>query len=289
MTIVQAALTGALIGGLYALMATGLSVTWGVLRVINLAHFAMILLAAYLTYALATATGMNPILTIVITAPVLFVVGATVQWAYDRLRIVEFNSLLVSFALLIIAIQAVGLVWSADFRRMTAAVNPYATSSVRLGPLVFPVTTLLAFALALVLMVGLELTLRRTFVGRAMRAIAADRAVAAAFGVNHRRLAVLLGGISGVSAAAAGMIFALTNALTPTTAYEWFGIIFAVVIVGGIGQVLGTFIAGVLVGVVSAIVSTAWSPATAPIVLFSAIVLVLVVRPRGLFASGATR
>jgi branched-chain amino acid transport system permease protein len=155
--------------------------------------------------------------------------------------------------------------------------------------LVFPVTTLLAFALALVLMVGLELTLRRTFVGRAMRAIAADRPVAAAFGVNHRRLAVLLGGISGVSAAAAGMIFALTNALTPTTAYEWFGIIFAVVIVGGIGQVLGTFIAGVLVGVVSAIVSTAWSPATAPIVLFSAIVLVLVVRPRGLFATGATR
>lgn len=289
MTIVQAALTGALIGGLYALMATGLSVTWGVLRVINLAHFALILLGAYLTYALATSTGMNPILTVVVTAPLLFVLGAALQWAYDRLRIVEFNSLLVSFAVLIIAIQVVGLVWSADFRRMTAAVNPYATRSITVGDLVVPVTTLLAFVLALILVVGLHLMLARTFTGRAMRAIAQDRAVAAAFGVNHRRLAVVLGGIAGVSAAAAGMIFALTNALTPTTAYEWFGTVFAVVIVGGIGQVVGTFVAGVLVGMVSAIVSVTWSPTTAPIVLFSAIVLVLVLRPRGLFATGATR
>ena len=106
MTIAQAALTGALIGGLYALMATGLSVTWGVLRVINLAHFAMILLGAYLTYELATATGLDPILTVLITGPALFVVGAAVQWAYDRLHVAEFTSLLVSFGLLIIAIHA---------------------------------------------------------------------------------------------------------------------------------------------------------------------------------------
>jgi branched-chain amino acid transport system permease protein len=289
MTLIQSALTGALIGGLYALMATGLSVTWGVLRVINLAHFAMILLGAYLTFQIATSTHLDPILTIVITAPALFVLGALVQWAYDRLRIVEFNSLLVSFGLLIIAIQVVGIVWSADFRRMAASVNPYATRSLTVGRFVFPVTTLLAFAMAVVLVGGLHLTLRRTFAGRAMRAIAQDREVAAAFGVDHRRLSLLLGGVAGASAAAAGMIFALTNALQPTAAYEWFGTVFAVVIVGGIGQVLGTFVAGVLVGVVSAVVSTAWSPATAPIVLFSAIVLTLVLRPRGIFATEASR
>jgi len=283
MTIAQAALTGALIGGLYALMATGLSVTWGVLRVINLAHFAMILLGAYLTYQLATSTGLDPILTVLITGPVLFVVGAAVQWAYDRLHVAEFTSLLVSFGLLIIAIQAVTLVWSADFLRMPGDVNPYATESWTVGRFVFPVTTVLAFGLALVLVAALHLVLRRTFAGRGMRAIAQDRAIAAAFGVDHQRLSLVLGGVAGASAAAAGMVFALTNALSPTAAYEWFGIVFAVVILGGIGQVVGTFAAGVAVGVVSAVVSAAWSPATAPIVLFSAIVLTLVLRPQGLF------
>ena len=283
MTIAQAALTGALIGGLYALMATGLSVTWGVLRVINLAHFAMILLGAYLTYQLATSTGLDPILTVLITGPVLFVVGAAVQWAYDRLHVAEFTSLLVSFGLLIIAIQAVTLIWSADFLRMPGDVNPYATESWTVGRFVFPVTTVLAFGLALVLVAVLHLVLRRTFAGRGMRAIAQDRAVAAAFGVDHQRLSLVLGGVAGASAAAAGMVFALTNALSPTAAYEWFGIVFAVVILGGIGQVVGTFAAGVAVGVVSAVVSAAWSPATAPIVLFSAIVLALVLRPQGLF------
>ena len=283
MTIAQAALTGALIGGLYALMATGLSVTWGVLRVINLAHFAMILLGAYLTYQLATSTGLDPILTVLITGPVLFVVGAAVQWAYDRLHVAEFTSLLVSFGLLIIAIQAVTLIWSADFLRMPGDVNPYATESWTVGRFVFPVTTVLAFGLALVLVAALHLVLRRTFAGRGMRAIAQDRAIAAAFGVDHQRLSLVLGGVAGASAAAAGMVFALTNALSPTAAYEWFGIVFAVVILGGIGQVVGTFAAGVAVGVVSAVVSAAWSPATAPIVLFSAIVLTLVLRPQGLF------
>ena len=283
MTIAQAALTGALIGGLYALMATGLSVTWGVLRVINLAHFAMILLGAYLTYQLATSTGLDPILTVLITGPVLFVVGAAVQWAYDRLHVAEFTSLLVSFGLLIIAIQAVTLIWSADFLRMPGDVNPYATESWTVGRFVFPVTTVLAFGLALVLVAALHLVLRRTFAGRGMRAIAQDRAVAAAFGVDHQRLSLVLGGVAGASAAAAGMVFALTNALSPTAAYEWFGIVFAVVILGGIGQVVGTFAAGVALGVVSAVVSAAWSPATAPIVLFSAIVLALVLRPQGLF------
>ncbi len=283
MTIAQAALTGALIGGLYALMATGLSVTWGVLRVINLAHFAMILLGAYLTYQLATSTGLDPILTVLITGPVLFMVGAAVQWAYDRLHVAEFTSLLVSFGLLIIAIQAVTLIWSADFLRMPGDINPYATESWTVGRFVFPVTTVLAFGLALVLVAALHLVLRRTFAGRGMRAIAQDRAVAAAFGVDHQRLSLVLGGVAGASAAAAGMVFALTNALSPTAAYEWFGIVFAVVILGGIGQVVGTFAAGVAVGVVSAVVSAAWSPATAPIVLFSAIVLALVLRPQVLF------
>lgn len=288
MIIVQAALTGALIGGLYALMAAGLSVTWGVLRIINLAYFGMILLGAYLTFQISSSWGVDPILTLVVTVPVMFVLGALLQWAFDRLGIAEFNSLLLSFGLLIIISQVVSNVWSADFQRMTAAVNPYATRSFSLGRFVFPITTLLAFFLAVALIGGAHLALRRTFAGRAMRAFVQDRAVAAAFGIDHRRLGIFLAGIAGANAALAGTLFALGNALTPSTAFEWFGIVFAVVILGGIGHLVGTLAAGVLVGTLSGLVSVVLSPAAAPFVLFSMVVLALLLRPHGLFARGGT-
>ena len=284
MIAVQAALTGALIGGLYALMAAGLSITWGVLRVINLAHFGLILVGAYLTYQMATAWGIDPILTVAVTAPLLFIVGACLQWAYERLNIVEFNSLLVSFGLLMIAIQVTTNTWTADFRRLSAAENPYATGSLQLGRLILPTTTLLAFAFAVTFIGGGHLVLRNTFLGRGMRAVSQDAMVAAAFGIDHRRLGLLVGGVSGASAAVAGMIFTLANSLTPATAYEWFGIVFAVVILGGIGNLLGTLIAGIGVGVLSSLVSVIWSPATEPFFLFLAIILALLLRPQGLFA-----
>jgi len=283
MTIVQAALSGVLLGGLYALMAAGVSVTWGVLRIINLAHFGMILLGSYLTFELASAWEVNPLLTLAVSVPAMFLLGGAGQWAFDYLRISELNSLLVTFGLLIIIVQSVSNIWSADFQRMTAAVNPYATQAVRLGRLAFPVPTLLAFAVALVVIVGAHLVLRRTFLGRAMRAYAEDRPVAAAFGIDHRRIGVLLAAVSGATAAIAGMLFSLGNALTPATAFEWFGTVFAVVILGGIGQLVGTLAAGVLVGLLSSVVSVVLSPAAAPFVLFSAIVLALLLRPQGLF------
>jgi branched-chain amino acid transport system permease protein len=284
MTIVQAALSGVLLGGLYALMAAGVSVTWGVLRIINLAHFGMILLGSYLTFELASAWEVNPLLTLAVSVPAMFVLGGAAQWAFDYLRISELNSLLVTFGLLIIIVQSVSNIWSADFQRMTADVNPYATEAVRLGRLAFPVPTLLAFAVALVVILGAHLVLRRTFLGRAMRAYAEDRPVAAAFGIDHRRIGALLAAVSGGTAAIAGMLFSLGNALTPATAFEWFGTVFAVVILGGIGQLVGTLAAGVLVGLLSSVVSVVLSPATTPFVLFSAIILALLLRPQGLFA-----
>jgi branched-chain amino acid transport system permease protein len=288
MTVLQAALTGALLGGLYALMAAGLSVTWGVLRVISLTHFGFILLGAYLTFQLTSTWGMDPLLTVGLTAPALFVGAAGLQWAFDRLDISEFGSLLVSFGLLIITIQATSIIWTADFQQMTAARNPYATRSVEVGRLVVPVATLLAFGLALAVIVGAHWVLRRTNAGRATRAFAQDRTVAAAFGIDGRAVGVVVAGVAGASAAVAGMLFALENALIPATAYEWFGVVFAVFILGGVGDLLGTLAAGVAVGMVSSVVSVLLSPAAAPFVLFSMIVAALLVRPRGLFGAAVT-
>ena len=289
MTTAQAALSGVLVGGLYAMMAIGVSVTWGMLKVINLAHFGLILIGAYLTYQTATSWGLDPLLTIVVTAPVLFVAGALLQWAYDRLAIGELNSLLVSFGLLVIVIQAASIIWTEDFRRMSADDNPYATESVSIGEFIFPTPTLVAFAVAVVLAAVMQLTLRRTFLGRALRAFAEDRTVAAAFGIDHRRLGVLLAGVAGASAAVAGLLWSLSNAITPSTPYEWFGIVFAVVILGGVGNVAGTLIAGVLVEMLSSVASIVWSPAAAPLAVFSAIVVALLLRPHGLLPAGGAR
>jgi branched-chain amino acid transport system permease protein len=289
MTTAQAALSGVLVGGLYALMAIGLSLTWGMLKVINLAHFGLILLGSYLTYQTATSWGLDPLLTLLVTAPVLFAGGALLYWAYDRLAITELNSLLVSFGVLVITIQASSNIWSEDFRRMTAEDNRYATQSIRIGDFVFPVPTLLAFVAAVALTAATHLTLRRTFVGRALRAFAEDRTVAAAFGIDHRRLGVLLAGATGVTAAVAGLLWALSNAITPSTPFAWFGIVFAVVILGGIGNVAGTLLAGVLIGTLSSVVSVVWSPAAAPLALFSAIILALLFRPHGLLPAGDAR
>jgi branched-chain amino acid transport system permease protein len=282
--VLQTAISGALVGGLYVLMAVGLSLTWGMLRVINLAHFAMVILSAYVTYELATSLRIDPLLTIAVTVPVMFVLGAALQWLFQATRISEFNSLLVTFGLLIVAIQLITNYWSADFRRMDGVVNPYATQSVPVGPLVFPTPTLIAFLFAALIVGFAYFLLERTYPGRALRAFAQDREIAAAFGIDHGRLAMLLSGGAGATAAIAGMLYAIGYPLTPDRAFEWIGIVFAVVIIGGIGNVLGTLVAGALVLMVAAVVALIWSPSVAPLVVFAAIIVTLVVRPQGLLA-----
>jgi branched-chain amino acid transport system permease protein len=170
---------------------------------------------------------------------------------------------------------------------MSDTVNPYATRSLSLGRFVFPISTLIAFGVAVLVVVAVQVALQRTFLGRAVRAFAQDPAIASAFGIDHRRLGMLVAGGAGASAAVAGALFALANSITPSTAYDWFGVVFAVVILGGIGQLVGALVAGVLIGVVSGVVSVTWSPADAPLVVFCAIVVALVARPRGLFSGAA--
>lgn len=283
MSQLQAAIFGALTGSLFALMALGLSMVWGFLKIINLAHFAMILLGGYLTVDLVTGMGLSPVMTIVITAPLMFVVGASIQAGYERFHVSELNSLLISYGLLIITVQVVTNVWTADYQRLTPDVNPLSTQSLSVGPFVFPAPTLLAavFGVALVLIAGYVLD--RTYPGRALQAFGQDREIASAFGIDHRTLGLVLAGAAGASAAIAGMLFAVGEPMTPDSAFEWIGRVFAIVILGGIGNVTGTLYAGLLVGAVSGVVSVIWSPSAAPFAVFSLVVLALVFKPQGLF------
>ncbi|MFW6205091.1 MAG: branched-chain amino acid ABC transporter permease [Actinomycetota bacterium] len=289
MNVAQALATGALLGGMYAMMAVGLSVSWGMLRIINLAHFGMILLGAYLTFQIATSWGLDPILTVVITVPLMFALGAGLHWVYERTGLAEFTSLLVSFGVMIIIIQVVHNVWSADFRQMGPVVNPYGTESLFIGSFAFPMPRLIAFGFGAAMIVGGWVLLRTTFVGRALRAFAEDRDMAAAYGIDHRRLGMLLAGVSGATAAVGGMLWALSYTLVPDAPFEWIGIVFAVVILGGIGQVLGTLAAGVLVGALYSVTSLLWETTASLLVVFMAIVLALLLRPYGLFVKAVAR
>lgn len=287
MSQLQAAIFGALSGSLFALMALGLSLVWGFLKIINLAHFGMILLGAYLTFELATSSGMDPILTLVVGASAMFVLGALVQAGFEHWQVSEFNSLLISYGLLIITVQVVSNVWTADFQRMGPDVNQYAVQSLSIGTLRFPLPTLLAAGFAVALVVAARLILERTYAGRALQAFGQDRHIASAFGIDHAKLGILLAGAAGATAAIAGMLHSLGASLHPDAPFEWVGRVFAIVILGGIGNVTGTLYAGLLVGAISGLTATIWSPSASPFVVFTMVVLALVFRPTGLFPSKA--
>ena len=283
MTEIQAAIFGALTGALFALMALGLSMAWGFLKIINLAHFAMVLLGGYLTVDLASNMGISPVATLLVTVPLMFALGAVVQIGFDRFGVSELNSLLISYGLLIITVQVVTNVWTADFQRMDPTINPLAAQSVSIGGLVLPASTLLAAIFGVALVLTSQFVLDRTYAGKALQAFGQDREIASAFGIDHRRLGALLAGAAGASAAIAGMLVAVGEPLTPDSAFEWIGRVFAIVILGGIGNVTGTLYAGLLVGGVSGVVSAVWSPSAAPLVVFTLVVLALLFRPHGLF------
>ena len=222
-TYVQAGVSGVMIGGLYAVMALGLSLTWGLLRIINLAHFALILLGAYVTYELTTSTGADPLLAALVLVPSMFVLGVAIQWVIERFQVDEFNSLLLSFGLFIIAIRLISNIWSADFRQIRRTRTRTRRGRCSSRDIAFPVPQLMALGAALVFAVASFFVLRRTYFGRALRALAYDREMAAAFGVNPRRIGMLAAGLASAMAGVAGVLIGVNQAVFPQLAFEWVG------------------------------------------------------------------
>jgi branched-chain amino acid transport system permease protein len=272
----QSILSGVFVGGLYALMGVGLSLSWAFLRIINLAHLALIFLGAYLTYALAHGGQMSPFLAMALVAPGFFVLGVALQYLFARFEVDEFASVLATFGMMAIVESVIQGIWTADFRRLE---TPLGTASWRVGPIFVPVAEALMFAVAVTLLVGLWAWLRFTFVGKAMRASAENAPIAAAFGVNHRRLSLLMAGVAAASAAIAGGFIALIATLAPSQIYAWVGVIFATVIMGGLGNPLGILAAGLLIGVSEAVTMAVTAPSWAPLVSFSLLILILILRP----------
>lgn len=271
----QSALSGIFVGALYGLLGLGLTLCWGMLRQINLAHFALVFLGAYLTYQLAAA-GMDPLLTLALTAPAFFLFGAALHWLLARFKVNPLNTLLVTFGFMVMIESLIQWIWSADFRRLE---SPYAGIKWKVGELFVPLPELLTLGIACSLALSTWAVLRFTDLGKAMRATAEDAPIAAAFGVNEKLLSLLLSGLCAAFAAVAGTCLALSHTLAPSQIYAWIGVVFAVVMIGGLGNPLGPLIAGVVIGVSEGLTMAVTAPAWAPLVSFSLLIAALILRP----------
>jgi branched-chain amino acid transport system permease protein len=249
------------------------------LRQINLAHFALAFLGAYLTYQLSSVAGWDPIATLAVIVPCFFVLGALMHWLFARFSITPFNSLLVSFGLTVIIESIIQGIWTADPRRLDSA---YGAIRYKIGVLYVPFPELLTLVLAVTLCIVTWAALRYTDLGKAMRAVAEDASIAAAFGVNERLLALLLSGLAAAFAGVAGLCLALSFTLAPSQIYSWVGVVFAAVMIGGLGNPIGPLIAGVVIGVSEAITMALTAPTWAPLVSFSLLIVVLLARAKNI-------
>ena len=272
----QSILSGIFIGSLYGLIGLGLGLTWGLLRQINLSHFGLVFLAAYLSYHMATVWHMDPWLSLLILPPLFFAFGVGMQWVMARFQISPFNSLLVTFGIAVVIESLIQAIWTADFRRMETHYNDMKFS---VGSLYVPIPELLTLLLSVSIALLIWAAMRYTDLGKALRAMAEDGQIAAAFGINQKGMSLMLAGVCAALAAVAGICLAMTFTLTPSQIFAWVGVVFAVVMLGGLGSALGPLVGGIIIGVSEAITMAVASPSWAPIVSFSLLIFLLLLRP----------
>jgi branched-chain amino acid transport system permease protein len=272
----QSVLSGVFTGALYGLLGIGLGLSWGLLRTINLTHFAFAFLSAYICYQLAVVAKVDPLLALAGIVPLMFALGAGLHWLTDRFRLTPFSSLLLTFGCMGIVESLMQTLWTADPRKLE---SHYAEMKFRLGPLYLPVPEVLTLLLAVGISVAVWAVLRFTDLGKALRASAEDAPVAAAFGINQHRNGFLLAGSCSAIAGVAGVCIALSSSISPSQMYAWVGVVFAAVMLGGLGSALGPLVAGMVIGVSEAVTMAVTSPSWAPLVSFTLLILILLVRP----------
>ncbi|MBN9067455.1 MAG: branched-chain amino acid ABC transporter permease [Rhizobiaceae bacterium] len=282
----QVLINGILLGGLYAIMALGLALVWGVLNIVNLAHGAFIMLGAYLAWHLYHYLGIDPFLGLPITAIVMFGVGYAVQRGILNLvvRAPMFNTLLITFGMEVVLTYLAQLAFSADFR----TINPsYAGSNVALGPVVVPTVRLAAFGVAIALTIAMWLFLLRTKLGRAIRATAQNLVAARLYGVEPRHLYAMTFGIGIGLAGVAGGLYGTVSQINPYIGATLTAKCFAIAIIGGLDNPLGVIVGGLVLGIIESLAVLYIGATFADVASFGVLVLVLIIRPSGLLGRTA--
>ena len=281
--VVQSCILGVLTGGVYALMASGLTLVFGVMRVINVAQGALVILSAYLSYVLFKDLHVDPFLSVLIVAPFMFALGVAVQMVFIRsLRSeqAEELSLLITWALALGIEGTLGAIFQTTYR----ATNPgYANSSWTVFGYQVSVVRAYAFALSVAILVLLYLLLAKTRFGRSVRATVQNPSSARLLGVDADRVRALAFGVGVATAAAAGAVYGVLYPFNPGSHYDLISRLLSIVVLGGLGSVGGAVAAALLLGVVEAIVAVEISPVWSSFSYFVVLIAILLVRPQGLF------
>lgn len=286
--LLNALIAGVLLGGFYAALSIGLSITFGLLDVVNIAHPTLLILGAFVAYFLNSTFGLDPILAGLIVTPIFFGLGWLIYFIYynvfERTGSEGLRGLAFFFGLLFIIEVGLIIQFGVDHRLVEA---PY------IGELIYfsmfgadisiPYRLLVAFIVAMAATIGIQMYLNRTFFGRAVRAVAQDPLALRLMGVDPIRVKRIAFSMGVATCAIAGALMIIVIPIEPSVGRLYIGNVFAIVVLGGLGSVSGTLYAAIIIGLAESIVATFFGPSWAPAVSFGILLAVLAVRPQGIF------
>ncbi|MBN8875870.1 MAG: branched-chain amino acid ABC transporter permease [Rhodospirillales bacterium] len=280
----NALVSGLLLGAFYAAVTIGVSISFGMLDIVNIAHPAFIILGSYTAYIANTALGVDPILASIVLLPAFYLLGMAIYTIYDlafeRRGDASIRGLAFFFGLLFITEVALVLVFGVDYRLVEA---PYIGPSLTLGPVDLPLRLLVPALVSLGLIGGLQLFMRHSFTGRAIQAVAQDPLALRLMAANPTRIKRIAFGLSIATASVAGAVLIVIQPVEPSIARDYIGRVFAICVMGGLGSFGGTIAAAMALGVVESLTSTFSGPSWSPAVAFGFLLLTLALRPAGLF------
>ncbi len=281
--LINALVAGLLLGAFYAAVTVGISISFGILDIVNIAHPGFIILGSYIAYIVNARLGLDPILVSVLMLPVFYALGAVIYEVYylsfEKRGQEALRGLAFFFGILFITEVGLILVFGVDYRYVDAA---YIGPTLRLGFVDLPYRMLVPCVLSLVMFAVLQLYLSRTFMGRAIMAVAQDQLALQLMGASPARIKRIAFAISIATASIAGALLIVIQPVEPSIGREYIGRVFAICVLGGLGSLPGTVIGALLLGVVESITATFYGPSWAPAVAFGFLLLTLAFRPQGI-------
>jgi len=287
--VLQLIFAGLIIGSIYALIAVGLNLIYGTMRLLNIAHGELIMVGAYTTFWLFTLMGISPLFSLFLSGLASASMGALIgQFIFlpiirktKSVGVLESNSLLIFFALSIIFQNLASLLWSADIRGYS-----YLTQIIRIGGVPLMLNRIAAFVTALIISVVCYLLLQRTMLGKAIRALIQDREASQLVGINTKRIYLFSFTISFAMAGLAGCLISMFYEITPFMGLPYTITAFIVTVLGGLGNIMGSLLGGFLLGLVETIGISITSPGLRSIISYGIFIAVILIRPKGIFGRG---
>jgi branched-chain amino acid transport system permease protein len=279
----NAVIAGLLLGGFYAAMSVGISISFGMLDVVNIAHPAFIILGSYIAYIVNDRFGFDPIAVTIVLSPLFFLLGMALYRIYyvcfERRGQESLRGLAFFFGILFITEVVLILIFGVDYRMVSSR---YGDVTWRLGPVDFPMRLVVPFLVSMTMVIGIQLFLTHTFFGRAVLAVAQDQLALRLMGVNPVRVKELAFALSIATAGVAGAFLIVIQPVQPAIGREFIGLVFAVCVLGGMGSIWGTLLGAFVLGLAESFTSTFFGPSWAPAVSFGLLLATLAFRPSGL-------